>query len=295
MQIDYLTMTSAEICALSQSSLDQVRALKQDFDAAFEVLAASGSKEDLERLTVLRSKLEQELHSPLIARNIEQVSDKTLIYIGKLESGIFKQFPDTIAHIYTSLAEGELHRADIQTGGKTAHELLEPFKVNGGDYQGIGWLNKSIIIGEDNNEQFQRALRIPDQQEPDYTKWKLKPPEVFQYIFLSVADLGFSEETTVPEILDRAQELGLELCPADTAPQLYVQPHKLPNVHKVSVGMDIVTTASGAWQAIFSVLKFQEPGSYYFGATPAEAVPEKKIAVTETFVFRLPTKTKSAV
>jgi hypothetical protein len=49
-------------------------------------------------------------------------------------------------------------------------------------------------------------------------------------ILVSVKELGFKKGATSEEVLERARELGLELCPAEAAPQLQLQfPNQVEN------------------------------------------------------------------
>jgi gamma-glutamyl:cysteine ligase YbdK (ATP-grasp superfamily) len=49
-------------------------------------------------------------------------------------------------------------------------------------------------------------------------------------ILVSLKELGFKKGATSEEVLERARELGLELCPAEAAPQLQIQfPNQVEN------------------------------------------------------------------
>ncbi|KKR57115.1 MAG: hypothetical protein UU08_C0023G0016, partial [Candidatus Uhrbacteria bacterium GW2011_GWE2_40_58] len=68
------------------------------------------------------------------------------------------------------------------------------------------------------HEDFQKSLRIEDEAEPDWRKWKLKPAQDMDFIRLSVADLNIQGTPTTDVIYARAQELGLELVPLEACP-----------------------------------------------------------------------------
>ena len=51
----------------------------------------------------------------------------------------------------------------------------------------------------------------------------LKNPEQIELIRLKVRDLGFKSGATTDEIYRKAEELGLELCPAEVGPNLRLQ------------------------------------------------------------------------
>ncbi len=188
-------MTPAEICSLSQASLDKVRALKQDFDAAFEVLTVSGSKEHLQKIEALQRQIEEGLRTPRIARSLEQISDKTFVYIGKLEPGIFKKFPESIDHIYTSFPEGRLPLKSLKIGDKTRKQLWKLMQKN------------SVKMSDDAKFMMHSADFRASQQ-----------PEQIRLIRLRLRDLGLSGRPTTDEVYARIAELGLELCPPTTGP-----------------------------------------------------------------------------
>jgi hypothetical protein len=69
---------------------------------------------------------------------------------------------------------------------------------------------------------------------------------------VSVEELGFKEGATRAEIYDRAQELGLELCPAEVGPQLRLQYNDQPNGDWVLIGMEPITDSDGS-PSVFNV------------------------------------------
>ncbi len=215
-------MTPAEICTLSQTSLDKVRALKQEFDAAFEILAISGSKKDLHKGEKLQQQLSQELQQPLIAHGPEEISDKTLIYIGKLEPGMFKSFPRSIERIYTSFPERELLLESLRIGDKTSDELQELMRKN----------------------------RIAITEESDYimdsSEFEVSQAEQVDVIKLHVGDLGLSARPTTNEIYIRIAELGLELCPPAVGPHYRLAHLNQPMRELVFVGMRQITVQDGS-------------------------------------------------
>src|SRR5262249_31610728 len=62
---------------------------------------------------------------------------------------------------------------------------------------------------------------------------------------VSVAQLGFAEPATLAEIYRRAVRSGLELCPAEIAPQLRLQYRDQPAGHFLHVAMHPIATYSG--------------------------------------------------
>ncbi len=211
-------MTPAEICSLSQATLEKVQVLKQQFDLIFENLLLSGSKADLDIAEGLRSQIERELQHLPIAWSLERVSDTTRIYIGKLEPGIFDQLPDSIESIYTSFPEGEIYFEDLEIGGKNTQELGELVKSHGLDAE-------------------LAAMDLIDRLS-DSDSAPLKNSKNLKLVNLRVIDLGFQLEATMDDILERAQELGLELCPPEVCVHYLLQSKGRPEYFNKYVGMN---------------------------------------------------------
>lgn len=64
-------------------------------------------------------------------------------------------------------------------------------------------------------------------------------------VVVSVADLGFKNGATREQIYNRAQELGLELCPAEVGPQLRLQYKDQPAGEWLLIGMEPITVSDG--------------------------------------------------
>ncbi len=224
-------MSQAEICKLSHESLKSIKALKQSLDSAFERLIASGSKEDLQIVESLKQQIETELRTPLIASNVEQISNKTRIYLGKLEPGMFHKLPKSIEHIYTSFPDGELRLESLQIGGKTSKELQE---LTGKNQVTINFQAKDMLDASE----FVTS----------------KQPERIDLIRLTVEDLGSGERLTVQEIYARALELGLELCPPTVGPEYRLAHLDQPVDDWVAVGMKPISGKDG-YPCVFTVVR----------------------------------------
>ncbi len=224
-------MTSAEICALSQNSLDRVVALKQKFDAAFEALVVLGNKEDLQKVEALQREIEKELNSPVIARNPEQISGRALIYIGKLEPGMFHKFPRSIEHVYTSFPERELQLESLQISGHRGSELR-------------GLLQKNRVkLSDDVKNELRSSNFLTSKQ-----------PEEVDLIKLKVEDLGLVEYPNTDQIYARIAELGLELCPPEVGPYYRLTHLDQPMEDWLLVGMKPFTDQDGI-PCIFSATR----------------------------------------
>ena len=132
-----------------------------------------------------------------IAYNKNEVTEDTKVYIGELFPSVFKS---GIEFIYTSFPEGKLEKYNIEIGGKDKNQLIEEMNA------------KNIYISD-----WAKDLLYSR----DFTVSKNK--ERADLIRLTVKDLGFSNGATTSEIYKKAEELGLELCPAEVGPQLRLQ------------------------------------------------------------------------
>ena len=79
---------------------------------------------------------------------------------------------------------------------------------------------------------------------------------------VSVAELGFKEGATRTKVYDRAQELGLELCPAEIGPQLRLQYKDQPNGEWLLIGMEPITVSAG-YSVIFDVVRVNDGSRLY--------------------------------
>jgi hypothetical protein len=70
-------------------------------------------------------------------------------------------------------------------------------------------------------------------------------PEEAKLVRLTVADLGFKTSATTDQIYERAQALGLELCPADTGPNYRLQYKDQPLGEWVRIGMKQIADSAG--------------------------------------------------
>lgn len=129
-----------------------------------------------------------------IARKPEEITKNTKAYIGPLFKGVFQL---NLEHISTSFPEGMVKKMEAELTGKSGEELERELK------------EKNISISSYASDMLK----------------KLSPssPEHLDLVRLTVKDLGFPNGATTDEIYKRAEELGLELCPQDTGPNLRLQ------------------------------------------------------------------------
>lgn len=66
-----------------------------------------------------------------------------------------------------------------------------------------------------------------------------------ELVNVSVAELGFKDGATRKDIYNRAQELGLDLCPAEVGPQLRLQYQDQPKGEWVVIAMEPISDSDG--------------------------------------------------
>lgn len=156
-----------------------------------------------------------------IAHVPSQINEHTKAYVGQLEPGIFQKLPETLEHVYTSFPDKKIRREEVEIGGKSKEQLISEMEtagINISDYA------KSMI------------------ENPDFVTGK---PEQATLIRLTVADLGFKSNATTDQIYKRAEELGLELCPADTGPNYRLKYKNQPLGEYFYIGMKQITDSDG--------------------------------------------------
>ena len=67
-----------------------------------------------------------------------------------------------------------------------------------------------------------------------------------ELVLVTVAELGFKNRAARRDIYKRAQELGLELCPAEVGPQLRLQHKDQPNGEWIPVAMEPIPDSDGS-------------------------------------------------
>lgn len=194
-----------------------------------------------------------------IAHVPSQITKDTKAYVGQLEPGIFQKLPEGLEHVYTSFPEKKIRRESVEIGGKTTEQLIaemEAAHINISDYAKSMMKNRDFIPG--------------------------KTREEATLIRLTVADLGFKTSATTDQIYERAQTLGLELCPPDTGPNYRLKYKDQPLNEWVRIGMKQIAGSDGDP----SVFRLGRRGdglwlSYYW------AEPDDTWDPGDRFVFRL--------
>ena len=187
-----------------------------------EILAKRNTEEDM--LVIFDCEKSQ------IARNTREINQNTKAYVGPLETGVFNQLSRyKIEHIYIS-PERKIRLDSVKIGGKSAQQLEK-------EIEQIGKINpyaKDML------------------HSPDFTT--LKNPASLRIINLKVRDLGFSEWATTDQIYKRAQELGLDLCPAEVGPHLRLKDQDQSLDDSYYIGMKQIAD-SGGGPHVFKVVR----------------------------------------
>jgi len=157
-----------------------------------------------------------------IAKNTKEINQNTKAYVGPLETSVFYKLSRyKIEHIYTSFPEGQIRLDSIGIGGKSAQQLEREIEQIGK----ISPYAKDMLHSR------------------DFTT--LKDPTSLVIVRLKVRDLGFNEWKTTDQIYKRAQELGLDLCPAEVGPHLRLKDKDKPMNDWCYVGMKQIADSDG--------------------------------------------------
>ena len=124
------------------------------------------------------------------------------VYVGELFPNIFKLLPNATEGIYMGFPGIKIKKTSVKLGVefKTTDDFIKAIENRG------GFINSS-------------ARDIMSKPEFVFSE---KDTEV-RVVILSVGNLGFSNNKSIEEIINRAKELGLEPCPPDIGPKLCIQ------------------------------------------------------------------------
>lgn len=160
-----------------------------------------------------------------IANIPSQINETTKAYVGPLEPGIFTKLQQhNIEHIFTQFPERPIRREQLEVGGKTGQEYITELEAKGVK---LSQYAKDMLL------------------HPDFEQRRNQNPETENLIRLTIADLGFTSGATTEQIFERAEELGLTLCPPDTGPSYRLNYKDQPLDEWVRIGMETITDPSG--------------------------------------------------
>ena len=217
-----------------------------------ELRRGRNTEEDM--LTIFECTKEQIAHVP------SEITENTKAYVGQLEPGVFQKLPATLEHVYTSFPEKKIRRENVEVGGKSAEQLISEMEAAGIKLSSYA---RSMLLN--------KAEFIPT-----------KDPEEMTLIRLTVGDLGFKTSATTTQIFERAEELGLELCPPDTGPNYRLKYRNQPLGEYFRIGMKPITGSDGR-PDVFR-LRHDGDGLWLGGGW---ASPDDTWGPDSKFVFRL--------
>jgi hypothetical protein len=220
------------LTAIEQATHEQKALTKEQLRFLYELdgeIEGFGYERD-PRISELRAARNPEEDMPLvfecapeqIARDASDIKENTRAYVGELVPGIFQLLPDGMEHIYTSFPEGRIRQDRVDIGGTTREELLRQLE------------GKGIKISD-----YARDMLVSK----DFTT--AEKPEAADLVHLSVESLGFPKGATTKEIYERAEALGLELCPAEVGPQYRLKYGNQPMNERLSIGMKQISDRMG--------------------------------------------------
>lgn len=163
-----------------------------------------------------------ECTSEQIAYNKEDLNENTKAYIGEWSPQILKFLPESVIHIYESFPDKKVFFRTLETD----FSIQSP-------------------------EEAEKALLDKGYEISDWAKGILskvtfnKEGKTYNLVSFSVSQLGFPNGATLQEIYEKAQELGLELCPAEVGPQLRLQYPDQSNGEYLSVAMNSIFDSEG--------------------------------------------------
>lgn len=194
-----------------------------------------------------------------------QIDKDTKTYIGPLFPDIFTKY-GYIENISTSFPGRRVRRTKVNIGEKTVselkHELINKVIKNKYDIDLIQKMNFNI-------------------QQTDVA-------QELETIFIEVKDMGLPVRPTFEQVYARAEELGLELCPAEVGPQLRLQDKYQPETDHYLIAMKQITREDGE-PGIFRLEHSHTGLRLYYGW----AEPTNQCGALDTFVFCLRSNTVS--
>lgn len=132
-----------------------------------------------------------------IAFTKEDINKNTKVYVGEFSTDLLQS---NVEHIYSAFPDGKIQKFNIKIGGKTREQLIKEMDEN--NIYHSSWTDDLIKSGD-----FMAPKKIGRAN----------------LVKLFVMNLGFPNGATTQEIYNKAESLGLELCPAEVGPYLRLQ------------------------------------------------------------------------
>jgi len=180
-----------------------------------------------------------------IALNQTEVTENTKLYIGPFSAQILQQFPK-LENYYTSFPEGKISRGEFETTGKTGSQLAVELKNTKFDNANINLYSGAEFMF--NSSEFKVA----------------KAGEKIPTVRLQVRALFTDENShTYAEILVRANQLGLDFLPHETAADLILNEETQPKLGDWFRVVSEPIAGQGGYPNVFS-LERRADGLYLY-------------------------------
>lgn len=229
--------------------------IKQDLVFLYEI---NGSINDFgyqrdPRIAELRSQRNPKEDAPVIfgctpeeiAYGPDDVNEKTKAYIGKWNPEVHSSLSRNIKYIYEEFPNRKVFLRDLE---------FDPL-INNADVA-------------------EKTLLENGHEITDWTRDILKKTpfsgekKSFKLVSFSVENLGLPDGVSTQEIFNKAQKLGLELVPAEIAPQLRLQYKNQPIDEELVLAMEPLADSNGD-NLLFSIHQKNKP---WLGTTRSDSV-----------------------
>lgn len=192
-----------------------------------------------------------------IAWSQQEINDQTKAYIGPLFKGVF-QMPN-LENIFTSFPERIVRKGELEIGGIGKEQLKQELKNRGVNISNVA----EYMIDS-----------------PDFTTRENR--EQITTVRLSVGDLGFTGSATTEQVYQRAQEFGLDICPAEVGPYQRLKDINQPMGDWYWVAMKQIASQDGS-PCVFNLHRHVR--GLWLGGGWAE--PSGEWGPSSKFLFRL--------
>jgi len=134
-----------------------------------------------------------------LVTNVQEISEDTKVYIGPWNPHIYNQIKNypNITHLYESFPGEKIFTYELATDPTIQSAAQAKEKLT----------EKGIYISEYGDDLLDKTEFSKEQQ-------------TYKLAQFTVEQLGLPQRATTDEIYSKAQELGLQLCPAEVGPQL---------------------------------------------------------------------------